>query len=121
LNSRNADSHLPENPSLHAALRFVFSTGGSILTRPRRYLPNETHFATVRMARQEFWLRPSVTINQIVGYCYGYAQEKYGMLIHQLTVMSNHIHITVTDPTGDRLSEFFSCAHSMIARCVNAH
>jgi putative transposase len=73
------------------------------------------------MARQEFWLRPSVTINQIVGYSYGYAQQKYGMLIHQLTVMSNHIHIIVTDPTGDRFSDFFSCSHSMIARCINAH
>jgi putative transposase len=73
------------------------------------------------MARQEFWLRPSATVNQIVGYCYGYAQEEYGILIHQLTVMSNHIHITVTDPTGDRFSEFFSCAHSIIARCLNAH
>ena len=76
---------------------------------------------TVRMARQEFWLRPSSVINQIVGYSYGYAQEKYGVLIHQLTVMSNHVHILVTDPTGDRTSEFFSCAHSMIARCLNAH
>ena len=73
------------------------------------------------MARQEFWLRPSATVNQIVGYSYGYAQEKYGMLIHQLTVMSNHIHIMVTDPTGDCFSEIFSCSHSMIARCVNAH
>jgi REP element-mobilizing transposase RayT len=73
------------------------------------------------MARQEFWLRPSSTVNQIVGYSYGYAQEEYGVLIHQLTVMSNHIHITVTDPTGDRLSTFFSSAHSMIARCLNAH
>jgi putative transposase len=73
------------------------------------------------MARQEFWLRPSATINRIVGYSYGYAQQKYGILIHQLTVMSNHIHVTVTDPTGDRLSDFFSCSHSMIARCLNAH
>jgi hypothetical protein len=73
------------------------------------------------MARQEFWTRPSATINQIVGYSYGYTQEKYGMLFYQLTVMSNNIHITVTDPTGDWFSEFFSCSQSMIARRLNAH
>ena len=91
------------------------------MTRPRRYLPNETRFVTARMARQEFWLRPSPLVNRIVGYSYGYAQQKYGVLIHQLTVMSNHIHMTVTDPTGSRMSVFYSCAHSMIARCLNAH
>jgi hypothetical protein len=68
-----------------------------------------------RMARQEFWFRPSSVINRIVGYSYGYAQQKHGLSIHQLTVMSNHIYMTVTDPTGARLTDFFTCSHGMMA------
>jgi len=51
LNSRNADFHLAENPSSGRSSPASFSAlGGTILTRPRRYLPHETHFATARMA-----------------------------------------------------------------------
>jgi hypothetical protein len=53
-------------------------------------------------------------------YCIAVAAERTGVLVHALTVMSNHYHEVVTDPFG-RLPEFYGWVHEFVAKSLNAH
>jgi REP element-mobilizing transposase RayT len=74
---------------------------------------------TRRCTQRQFLLRPSALVNQIVLYCLAVAAEKYGVLLHALCVMSNHYHLTLTDPHG-LLPEFERWVNEFVAKAVNA-
>lgn len=73
-----------------------------------------------RCSQRQFLLKPSAYVSQVFLYCLAVAAERTGMLIHAVTVMSNHYHLVATDPQG-RLPEFCGWLHEFVAKALNAH
>jgi len=88
------------------------------MTEPRQLLPNSTYFVTRRCTQRLFLLKPTALTNQIFLYCIAVAAQKTGVLIHALTVISNHYHAEVTDPHA-KVAEFYAWLHKYVAKAVN--
>jgi putative transposase len=89
------------------------------MTMPRQVLPGTSYLLTRRTVQREFLLSPSKLLNQIILYCLGVAAQRYGVLLHALCVLSNHLHPVATDPAG-RVPEFERWFHEFVAKAVNA-
>jgi putative transposase len=89
------------------------------VTPPRRVLPGTTSFVTRRCSERRFFLRPCPTTNAIVLYVLALASARYNVAVHAFCVMSNHLHLIVTDVDG-RLPGFMQYLDSLVARAVNA-
>jgi REP element-mobilizing transposase RayT len=89
------------------------------VTAPRQILPGSTYLVTRRCTQRQFLLRPSRSTNQLVGYLLAVAAERYHIDFHAFCVMSNHIHLVVTDPEA-RLPAFFQYLDSLVGRSMNA-
>ena len=89
------------------------------MTMPRRIVPNTTYLVTRRCAHRMFLLKPSPRTTAVFTYCLAVAAKKSGVLVHAVTVMSNHYHAVCTDPEG-RLPEFTAYLHRLVATCMNA-
>ena len=74
---------------------------------------------TKRVHGREFRLRPSKRINEIIRYVVAVIAQRTGIRLHAVVVLSNHWHVTLTDPEG-RICEFTRDCHAFIARAVNA-
>ena len=88
-------------------------------TPPRRILPNTTFLVTRRCSERRFFLRPSRLTNEVFLYVLAVAARRYGVLVHAFCVLSNHVHLVVTDEKG-RLPAFMQYLDSLVARAVNA-
>jgi REP element-mobilizing transposase RayT len=88
-------------------------------TPARRILPGITWFITRRCSERRFFLRPSRAVNEIVLFVLAAKAQRYGVLVHALCVLSNHIHLVITDAQG-RLPDFMRDFDSLVARAVNA-
>ncbi len=88
------------------------------VTAPRQILPGATHLITRRVSERRFMLRPSRETNAILGYLLAVISERYGILLHVACVLSNHLHIVLTDPK-ERLPDFQRDLDSLAARTVN--
>jgi REP element-mobilizing transposase RayT len=88
-------------------------------TRPRRVVPGTTAFVTRRCSERRLFLRPSRLTNDIVLYVLALKAQRYGVLIHAFCVLSNHLHLVLTDVRGC-LPDFMRDVNSLIARAVNA-
>ena len=86
---------------------------------PRRIIPGATYMLTRRAYQRTFRMRPHPLTNQIALYCLAVAAAKVGMLIHAIVLMSNHLHLVATDPTG-RLPDFLRDFHRSMAKALNA-
>jgi REP element-mobilizing transposase RayT len=73
---------------------------------------------TRRCSQRTFRLRPSALTNQIFKYCIGLAQAKTGVAVHAACVMSNHMHLVVTDTHG-LLPDFVRELDRMVAKVMN--
>ena len=73
---------------------------------------------TRRCSERRFLLKPGDEMNQIVRYCLAYAASQHGIQIHGFSFLSNHYHMTVTDPLGT-LPKFLCLFHSLVARAGN--
>jgi putative transposase len=82
-------------------------------------LPGAAYLVTRRCSERRFFLRPSRIVNEIVLYALAVAALRYGVLVHAFCVLSNHVHLVVTDPDG-RLPAFMQYLDSLVARAVNA-
>jgi len=89
------------------------------MTAPRQVLPGTTYLVTRRCLQRGFLLRPSPLTNDIVGYLLAVAARRYDIQVHAYCVLSNHLHLVVTDPTA-RLPAFSQFFNSLVARAVNA-
>lgn len=89
------------------------------MTAPRQILPGTTYLVTRRCLERTFFLRPSKVTNAIVGYLLAVAAAKHDIHVHAFCVLSNHMHLVVTDP-GAQLPAFHRYLDSLIARAVNA-
>lgn len=74
---------------------------------------------TRRCAERRFFLRPSKTTNQVFLYLLAVAAERFGILVHAYCVLSNHVHLVVTDPDA-RLPAFHQFLDALVARALNA-
>jgi REP element-mobilizing transposase RayT len=88
-------------------------------TPPRRILPGASYLVTRRCSERRFFLRPSRLTNEIVLYVLAVAAQRYGMLVHAFSVLSNHLHLVVTDQDA-QLPAFMQYLDSLVARAVNA-
>ncbi len=89
------------------------------MTAPRQVLPGTTSLVTSRTAERRFFLRPSEKTNALVGYLLAVLSDRYGILLHVACVLSNHLHLVLTDP-GARLPEFMRDFGSLLGRAINA-
>ncbi|MBK8481326.1 MAG: hypothetical protein IPL40_09140 [Proteobacteria bacterium] len=90
------------------------------MSLPRPVIAGETLMVTRRCAQRQFLLRPSGAVNGIVGYCLAVAAERYGVRVHAFCVLSNHLHLVITDVRGTR-PEFCRWLFEFTAKCLNAH
>jgi REP element-mobilizing transposase RayT len=88
------------------------------MTAPRQILAGSTYLITHRVSERRFFLRPSKLLNAIINYLLAVVSERYGVLLHAVCVLSNHLHIVLTDPHA-RLPEFQRDLDSLAARAIN--
>lgn len=88
------------------------------MTAPRQLFEGKTYLVSRRCSERRFFLRPSKETNAIVRFVLAVVAERYGVLLHAFCVMSNHLHIVLTDPRA-RLPEFHRDLDSLLARAVN--
>ena len=89
------------------------------MTAPRQILPGSTYLVTRRCVQRQFLLRPSRNTNQVFLYLLALAARRFGMHIHAFCVLSNHVHLVVTDPDA-RLPAFHQFLDALVARALNA-
>jgi len=83
-------------------------------------IPGATYLITRTTAMSLFLLTPSKVVNQIMEYCIALAAQGRGILIHAVSVESNHFHLVVTDTEG-RISDFMQELNRTAARCLLAY
>src|SRR5690554_4138067 len=88
------------------------------MTRPRRHLAGQVVSITRRCLEGRFFMRPDGTMNAIAAYAFARAAQLNGVKIHAIVVMSNHVHIVLTDVKARR-SAFMRDAMSLISRARN--
>ena len=88
------------------------------MTRPRRIIQDATHLVTRRITQRQFLLTPSPEVVQVYLYCLGYALLKHAIDLHAYCVMSNHVHLDLTD-RGACLPAFKRDLNSLSARALN--
>ncbi|TXD35156.1 hypothetical protein FRC98_16935 [Lujinxingia vulgaris] len=89
------------------------------MTRPRRHVEEQVAMMTRRCLDRKFLLRADDTMNAIANYEVARSAERSGVSVHGVVVMSNHVHIVVTDPKAKR-SAFMRDAMAGFARARNA-
>ncbi len=89
------------------------------MTSPRRVLAGSVSLVTRRCSERRLFLRPSEIVNQVLLYILAVAAKRFGVIIHAVCVLSNHLHIVVTDPRGC-LPAFQQYMDSLVARSINA-
>jgi putative transposase len=89
------------------------------MTAPRQILPGATYLVTRRCTQRQFLLRPSQEVTGLFGFLLAVAAERHHVEVHAVCVMSNHVHLVVTDPEA-RLPAFNRFLASLVARSMNA-
>jgi REP element-mobilizing transposase RayT len=89
------------------------------MTAPRQVLPGASYLVTRRCAQRQFLLRPSRATNETFLYVLALAAERHRIEVHALCVLSNHVHIVLTDPHAN-LPAFQQFLDGLVARAVNA-
>jgi len=89
------------------------------MSRARPVYPGAVLFSTRRVHKRQLLLRPSAAVNQLIEYVVAVCAQRYGVELHALCVMSNHVHDVVTDRHGC-VVEFERDCHAIIARALNA-
>jgi REP element-mobilizing transposase RayT len=91
----------------------------SAVTAPRRVVPGATYLVSRRCTQREFLLKPSTLTNLIFKFVLAVAAARYGVLIHAVCVMSNHVHLVLTDPRAN-LPDFSRLLDGVVAKAFNA-
>ncbi len=86
---------------------------------PRRIVRGLRYMLTRRCAQRGFRLRPSDLTTQSFAYALALAMAKTRVEVHAICVMSNHVHLIVTDVEG-RLPEFMRELNRPAAKALNA-
>jgi hypothetical protein len=87
--------------------------------RPLRFIPQGSLVeVSIRTVHGRLLLRPSAATNAAILGILGLAQARYGMVLHQFVVMSNHFHILLSPRDARHLAQFMCFINSNIAREV---
>ncbi len=78
-----------------------------------------TYLVSRRCTQREFLLKPSVLSNLVLKFVLAVAAARYGMLLHAVCVMSNHLHIVLTDARAN-LPDFGHLFCGVVAKALNA-
>jgi REP-associated tyrosine transposase len=89
------------------------------MTAPRQVLRGATYLVSRRCAQRQFLLRPSKTSKEVFLYLLAVAARRFGIRVHAFCVLSNHVHLGVTDPDA-RLPAFHQFLDALVARALNA-
>ncbi len=89
------------------------------VTAPRYVVRGATYLVSRRCTQRTFLLRPSPLSNSILKFVLAVAAARYGILIHAVCVMSNHLHIVLTDPRAC-LPDFSHLFFGVLAKALNA-
>ena len=89
-------------------------------TPPTISPPGSIHKLTHRTTQGEFLLRPDRFVTENFFYLLGYMQSLYSVKLHLATILSNHLHLLLTDVLGDQMGKFNTHFFSLAARGVNA-
>lgn len=91
------------------------------MSRRRIVLPGLLLAVSRRTTRRYHLFVPDLggETEQIFWYCLAYAAAKTGTEIHVAILMSNHVHLVITDVQG-RSPEFFRELHRLLALCTKA-
>jgi len=89
------------------------------MTAPRQVLPGTTYLVTRRCSQRQFLLRPSKLTNALFGYLLATAARRHGVQLHAFCVMSNHVHLVLSDPEA-RLPAFSQHLWSLLGRSLNS-
>jgi REP-associated tyrosine transposase len=89
------------------------------MTAPRQVLRGATYLVSRRCAQRQFLLRPSKTSNEVFLYLLAVAASRFGIQVHAFCVLSNHVHLVLTDPDA-RLPAFHQFLDALVARALNA-
>ena len=110
------------NPTLEASRRLANRARANACAHPRvrakPILPGATYLITRRCVGRQFLLRPEPKLNAALGYWLALCAQRTGVHLHAACVMSNHIHIVLTDPNGT-MPEFKNRFFAGLARYVN--
>jgi putative transposase len=87
------------------------------MSQPRLLLPGITYLITRRVVGRTFLLRPDAAINQILLYVLAVSASRFGLQVHALCVMSDHLHLVVTD-TLCVLPQFLAFFNRITALCT---
>lgn len=85
---------------------------------PRQILPGSTYLLTQRCSERRNLLCPSAVTNAIMGFLLAYAASHWGIEVHAVCVMSNHLHLVITDPDGN-VPRFAQHLLSLAGRALN--
>src|SRR5262245_16023389 len=89
------------------------------MQRPPRFIcPNVVYEVTIRTVQGRLLLQPSPATNEAILGVLGRAQKLYGMTIHAVVVLSNHMHLLVSPTDGRQLALFMGHVNSNTAREV---
>jgi REP element-mobilizing transposase RayT len=89
------------------------------MTAPRQVIPGATYLVTRRCTQRQFLLKPSKIVNEVFLYVLALAAERYDIRIHAYCVLSNHVHIVLSDPNAT-LPAFQQFLDGVVARALNA-
>ena len=88
------------------------------MSAPRQVLPGTCYLITRRCAQRQFFLRPCADTNGLLLYVLAIAARRYHIQVHAFCVLSNHLHIVLTDPDAC-LPAFEQYLDSLVARALN--
>ena len=86
---------------------------------PRYLIAGRTFLVTRRCSERRFFLRPGRKVNAIVRYAIFKAARIWGVEVHAWNVMSNHLHMVVTDRERE-LPNFMRVVDLEISKGVSA-
>lgn len=87
--------------------------------RPLRFVPpGSVVEVSIRTLQGRLLLRPDAVVNDIILGVLGLAQTRYGMTVHYVVAMSNHIHLLLRPRDARQLARFMCFVNSNIAREV---
>jgi len=84
------------------------------MTLPRPVFQGDTIHIQRRTRSGHYFLVPNEETLQLVRYAFAVAAARYGLILHAVCVMSNHLHVIATDPRGLH-PDFTAYAHRLIA------
>ena len=84
------------------------------MTQPRLVLADDTVMVTRRTLRRHHLFRPDPAIRQLYLYALAVCSQRFGILVHAVTLMSTHEHLVITDPKR-AYPDFLRDLHRLVA------